>query len=224
MTDFRMNKSEPIGSRNLSTIAGFTSARRPKPVPKPIEEKFEVTPDLLEAVENVSIPVALGTMITTTEGVVEDDESRMGEHASSDMLNGDNDEAVGEKPSESNPANVADDDSIESRCDTCVVCGTEEKERDDKSLEEGASVVEEEASCDASCECTVGDELPDSNGEGGECEEEDGARATDAEVKCVEADGGIAVTADGKARSFTLGNDPNDEDKEDATKQSEESE
>jgi hypothetical protein len=73
MTDFRMNKNKPIGSKTLSTIAGLNVGRRPKPVLAPAlvlapKQAFEVTPDLSET-EVVEVPVAeaLGGMITQEE-------------------------------------------------------------------------------------------------------------------------------------------------------------
>lgn len=63
MTDFRMNKKKPIGSRTLSTIAGYTPARRLAP-----KQAFEVTPET-NVVEEVSVAEALGEMIISTEAV-----------------------------------------------------------------------------------------------------------------------------------------------------------
>jgi hypothetical protein len=51
MTDFRMNQNKPIGSRNLTTIAGYNVKRPPAPKPEPPKRKFEVVrplpPDLV---------------------------------------------------------------------------------------------------------------------------------------------------------------------------------
>jgi len=68
MPDYRMNKDKPIGSRSLSTIAGFAPNRRPKPAPPKLKPKqsFEVTPDLGDTAQAEEMPMAeaLGTMIT----------------------------------------------------------------------------------------------------------------------------------------------------------------
>ncbi len=74
MTDFRMNKKKPIGSRNLSTIAGINTGRRPKHAPSaPIlsAPAFEITPNLAERTNEMSVANALGTMITETSEVVD---------------------------------------------------------------------------------------------------------------------------------------------------------
>jgi len=68
-----MNKSKPIGKRNISTIAGYTSPTRPKPSkPKP-KQAFEVTPDLNDEVVEVPVSEALSAAITVTEKVAEAD-------------------------------------------------------------------------------------------------------------------------------------------------------
>ncbi len=67
MTDFRMNKNKPIGSKTLSTIAGYTPVRRPQPASES-KPTFEVTPDLTEE-EVAAAPVAevLGGMIASLD-------------------------------------------------------------------------------------------------------------------------------------------------------------
>jgi len=67
MRDFRMNKNKPLGSKNLTTIAGFSQKREsepeptpePVPVPEPIIEKVEV----VEYVDARPVAEQLGSLI-----------------------------------------------------------------------------------------------------------------------------------------------------------------
>jgi len=98
MPDFRMNKDKPVGARTLSTIAGFTPMRRPKPPakplpapepesePEPVQEKpaFEVTP-MLAAPEPQSLPTMLGLAVKVEDVETSDDLPGLDEPATEEI-------------------------------------------------------------------------------------------------------------------------------------------
>ncbi len=78
MTDFRMDKSKPIGKSNVSTIAGFTNMQKPPRVPEPLPTElvpskalarpFEVVePIPAEPLEGLDEAELLGRAVTQLE-------------------------------------------------------------------------------------------------------------------------------------------------------------
>jgi hypothetical protein len=109
-----MNKNKPIGSKTLSTIAGYTPARRPalKPELAPEPQAFEVTPDLSETqeVEVVSVEEALAGMITQVETV--DEPTVAGDSPSDDDA-----QDVAESSDDEPTTSVSEEEEEEAACD-----------------------------------------------------------------------------------------------------------
>lgn len=183
MPDFRMNKQKPIGSRTLSTIAGYTAATRPQPAPAALEEPepkqaFELTPDLTEAAEVEVVPVAeaLGGMITQTEIV---NEEKPGD---TDGGSGPSDEECGCDCGTSACESANSVPAAEASADSDDMADTSEEESAEPDVPADTSVAEEAHGGDSS-ESSGGNVVGDIDGESGKSDGEDTPTTADSEVE-----------------------------------------